>query len=328
MMFKAVTLACVMTAADAFVPVGKINKLEQALNMKKAEADLGAEFKKHQKALTTVLASGFIAASSFGAAPAGAITKDDINSLSYEQVKGSGLANRCPTVAGSDNILIKNGLKVTGFCMEPTKFRVEVESSKGGGEVKKEFVNTKLMTRQTYSLNDVSGQFKTGLDGKAEFVEEDGIDYSATTVQLPGSPVERVPFLFSIKDLVAKGSGSVLKPDFSMGGQVTVPSYRTGLFLDPKGRGTTTGYDMAVALPGLQSGTPENEAAKYLENENNKRFEVLKGNVEFKVTNVNAENGEFGGVFIQNQPGDTDMGGKKPKNIQLEGIFYGKVGDD
>ena len=71
------------------------------------------------------------------------------------------------------------------------------------------------------------------------------------TVQMPGG--ERVPFLFSVKNLVATGSDSTIKPGFEMGGSFTVPSYRTGLFLDPKGRGTTTGYDFAGALPGLSS---------------------------------------------------------------------------
>lgn len=46
-----------------------------------------------------------------------------------------------------------------------------------------------------------------------------------------------------------------------------VPSYRTGLFLDPKGRGMATGYDMAVALPALQTGE---EGDAELFNENNK----------------------------------------------------------
>merc|ERR1711976_1090732 len=74
------------------------------------------------------------------------------------------------------------------------------------------------------------------------FKEKEGIDYAATTVQLPGG--ERVPFLFTVKDLVAKGTAGSFKPGFQMGGDFSVPSYRTGLFLDPKGRGGTTGYDM------------------------------------------------------------------------------------
>lgn len=39
-----------------------------------------------------------------------------------------------------------------------------------------------------------------------------------------------------------------MKPGFEFGGKFGVPSYRTGLFLDPKGRGGNTGYDFPVAL--------------------------------------------------------------------------------
>jgi photosystem II oxygen-evolving enhancer protein 1 len=109
-----------------------------------------------------------------------------------------------------------------------------------------------------------------------------------------------------------------------MGGSFTVPSYRTGLFLDPKGRGTTTGYDFAGALPGLQNGN-EGVGQEALFEENNKRFDVLSGDIEFQVTNVNAAEGEFGGVFVSKQPGDTDMGGKKPKNLLIKGQFFARA---
>jgi len=105
--------------------------------------------------------------------------------------------------------------------------------------MQKEFVKTKLMTRQTYSLDGISGTVAAD-GGNLKFTEEDGIDYAATTVQLPGG--ERVPFLFTVKELVASGSGGAFKPGFQFGGSFKVPSYRTGLFLDPKGRGMTTGY--------------------------------------------------------------------------------------
>jgi len=64
--------------------------------------------------------------------------------------------------------------------------------------------------------------------GKIVFTEQDGIDYAPTTVQMPAG--ERVPFLFTVKELVATASqsGSSLKPGFQFGGEFTVPSYRTG----------------------------------------------------------------------------------------------------
>merc|ERR1712115_460621 len=121
----------------------------------------------------------------------------------------------------------------------------------------------------------------------------------------------------TVKNLVAKSdtdaaSGISTKTKFA--GGFTVPSYRTGLFLDPKGRGTTTGYDQAVALPALQAGGDES-----LFKENNKKFDVGRGSIELKVTDVNDELGEIGGVFVHKQPSDTDLGSKAPKEVLLKG---------
>merc|ERR1711988_1737071 len=113
---------------------------------------------------------------------------------------------------------------------------------------------------------------------------------------------ERVPFLFTVKELVATGaqSGSDLKTGFQMGGPFKVPSYRTGLFLDPKGQGE-------------------------LFKESNKVFDISDGSIEFEINKVNVEEGEIGGVFVSQQFGDTDMGSKTPKQILLKGIFYGRI---
>jgi len=131
-----------------------------------------------------------------------------------------------------------------------------------------------------------------------------------------------VPFLFTVKNLVAKADSnpSAIEPGLQLAGKFNVPSYRTGLFLDPKGRGTTTGYDQAVALPALQAGGDDS-----LFGENNKKFDVLQGNIELKVTDVNAELGEIGGVFVQKQPSDTDLGSKAPKEVLLKGNWFATV---
>merc|ERR1712151_520292 len=126
---------------------------------------------------------------------------------------------------------------------------------------------------------------------------KDGIDYAATTVQLPGG--ERVPFLFSVKSLIANSDTADIGTGTKFSGKFQVPSYRTGLFLDPKGRGMVTGYDQAVALPALQAGDDSS-----LYNENNKKF---------------------GGVFVQKQPSDTDLGSKAPKEVLLKGNFFATV---
>merc|ERR1711971_1109698 len=220
----------------------------------------------------------------------------ELNQLSYLQVKGTGLANRCSEVIGEDTITPKSGSRLVEMCIEPKAWAVEEEIGKAG-KTEKKFVNSKVMTRQTYTLEGIEGSIKTD-GGNIVFSEEEGIDYAPTTVQLPGG--ERVPFLFTVKELVAKGNGGSFKPGFQMGGDFSVPSYRTGLFLDPKGRGGVTGYDMAVALPGLQSGE---EGDAELFKENNKTFDVGQGRIEMEVNKVNAEESEIGGVFVASQPG-------------------------
>lgn len=251
-------------------------------------------------------------------APANALTKAEINQLSYLQVKGTGLANRCAEVVGEDTITPKSGQKLVDMCIEPKAWAVEEEVGKAG-KTEKKFVNSKVMTRQTYTLEGIEGPLSVS-GGNIVFTEKEGIDYAATTVQLPGG--ERVPFLFTVKDLVAKGNGGSFKPGFQMGGDFSTPSYRTGLFLDPKGRGGTTGYDMAVALPGLQSGV---EGDEELFKENNKTFDVTTGRIEMEVNKVNAEESEIGGVFVATQLSDTDMGSKAPKKILTKGIFYARI---
>merc|ERR1719464_2714166 len=235
--------------------------LALALAMGAAALAPNAQPKVAKKMASDAAAGGLVAAH--------AITSDVRNQLSYEQVKGTGLANRCNEVQGKDSITVSGKMQMVDFCLEPKTWQVEEEVANKKGDVTKQFVNTKLMTRQTYTLDGISGKLEGG--GGITFTEEDGIDYAPTTVQLPGG--ERVPFLFTIKELVAKGSGGSFK----------VPSYRTGLFLDPKGRGMTTGYDQAQALAASQTGL---DGQAELENEINKVFDVFDGTIEFAVSNV------------------------------------------
>ena len=210
--------------------------------------------------------------------------------------------------------------KIDEFCLEPTSFQVLEEKLTKTGLVT-EPVNTKVTTRQTYVLTGIEGDLVQD-GGKIAFIEKDGIDYAPTTVQLPGG--ERVPFLFTVKNLVAKSdvSTSEIGAGLKLSGGFKVPSYRTGLFLDPKGRGTTTGYDQAIALPAMQAGGDDQ-----MFKENNKKFDVLDGSIELKVTSVNAALGEIGGVFVQKQPSDTDLGSKVPKDLLLKGSWFATVNE-
>ena len=236
------------------------------------------------------------------ASSASALTFKEQQALTYLQIKGTGLANTCPVIEdGSSDIKLKSkDYELTKFCLEPTSFTVKEDDS---------FVKTKLMTRLTYTLDEISGRFKVGGGGSVELIEEDGIDYAATTVQLPGG--ERVPFLFSVKDLQAKGDLG------QFGGEFNVPSYRGSTFLDPKGRGGSTGYDAAQALPAADQDE--------LESENIKSTAVLKGSIVFSTARVNEETGEIAGVFESIQPSDTDLGSKAPKDIKITGLWYGQL---
>lgn len=153
---------------------------------------------------------------------------------------------------------------------------------------------------------------QVGSDGSVKFKEEDGIDYAAVTVQLPGG--ERVPFLFTVKQLEASG-----KPE-SFSGKFLVPSYRGSSFLDPKGRGGSTGYDNAVALPAGGRGDEEE-----LSKENVKNTAASVGEITLKITKSKPETGEVIGVFESLQPSDTDLGAKVPKDVKIQGVWYGQI---
>ncbi|KAF3488869.1 hypothetical protein Bca4012_081031 [Brassica carinata] len=238
------------------------------------------------------------------------LTYEEIQSKTYMEVKGTGTANQCPTIEGGlESFAIKPGkYYAKKVCLEPTSFTVKAEGvSKNAKPV---FQNTKLMTRLTYTLDEIEGPFDVASDGTVRFLEKDGIDYAAVTVQLPGG--ERVPFLFTIKQLVASG-----KPE-SFGGDFLVPSYRGSSFLDPKGRGGSTGYDNAVALPAR--GDDEE-----LDKENNKNTAASVGEITFSVTKSKPESGEVIGLFESIQPSDTDLGAKTPKDVKIQGIWYAKL---
>lgn len=240
------------------------------------------------------------------------LTYDEIQSQTYMEVKGTGTANQCPTLeGGSDAFKFKPGkYTMKKLCLEPTSFTVKAEGvSKNSAP---DFQNTKLMTRLTYTLDEIEGPFEVSPDGTVKFEEKDGIDYAAVTVQLPGG--ERVPFLFTVKQLQASG-----KPE-NFGGKFLVPSYRGSSFLDPKGRGGSTGYDNAVALPAGGRGDEEE-----LQKENVKNTTAGSGNITLSVTQSKPDTGELIGVFESIQPSDTDLGAKTPKDVKIQGVWYAQL---
>nr|BAF94216.1 33kDa oxygen evolving protein of photosystem II [Tetraselmis cordiformis] len=265
---------------------------------------------KQAKEAASKAAMGLAAAAAV-AMPSNALTYDQLQGLTYLQVKGTGVANTCPVISGGSTNpkdIPAGNYKFSEFCLEPTSFTVKEDSQFKAGE--SELVKTKLMTRLTYTLDDMSGKMTIGSDGKVTFKEEDGIDYAPVTVQLPGG--ERVPFLFTVRELDAKGTLDSFSGDF------TVTSYRGSSFLDPKGRGGSTGYDNAVALPARSD---DEELFK----ENNKNTAALKGSIVLSVAKVDASTGEIAGVFESIQPSDTDLGSKAPKDVKITGLWYGQL---
>lgn len=240
--------------------------------------------------------------------------------VSYDDIVNTGLANKCPqvsqTVRGSIPLESGESYELTSLCIEPTEYFVkEAPVSKRAAS---KFVEGKSLTRYTSSLDEVFGDLKTNSDGTITFVEKGGIDFQAITVLLPAG--EEFPFLFTVKGLqatTAEASDSI-NTSTTFEGDYRVPSYRTSNFLDPKGRGLTTGYDSAVAIPSMA----DDESIR---KENVKKFISGDGHMALLVDRVDNTTGEIGGIFECVQPSDTDMGGKAAVDVKIRGVFYGIV---
>ena len=262
------------------------------------------------------LCIGFITACSDGSTTAGG--GKDI--MTYEQIRGTGLANKCPQLAetsrGSIAIDSDGAYKMVELCLEPTTFFVKEEPVNKRQEA--EYVAGKLLTRYTSTIDQVQGKLIVNGDRSLTFKEEDGLDFQAITVQLPGG--ERVPFLFTIKGLQAQSQPGLTSINTSTDfeGSFRVPSYRGAAFLDPKGRGVVTGYDNAVALPG-QADSEE------LTKTNIKSADIGKGEISFQIAKVDNNTGEIAGTFQSIQPSDTDLGAKKAVDVRIRGLFYARI---
>ncbi|MCP2729489.1 photosystem II manganese-stabilizing polypeptide [Limnofasciculus baicalensis] len=250
----------------------------------------------------------------------GPATATSTELLTYDQIKGTGLANLCPqlseTTRGSIPIDPTKSYSIVDICLQPTTYFVKEEPT--NKRLKAEYVEGNVVTRYTSSLAQITGSLQAQEDGSLTFTEKDGIDFQAITVQLPGG--EQVPFMFTIKNLVATTDPNMnsINTSTDFEGEFRVPSYRGAAFLDPKGRGVTAGYDNAVALPS-QADKEE------LSRSNTKQYEVRSGNISLQVAKVDAYTGEIAGTFESEQPSDTDLGADDPEELKIQGIFYGRL---
>ncbi len=247
---------------------------------------------------------------------------DSNKPVTYEDIVNTGLANNCPelpeTARGSIALDRDGSYLLTDLCLQPTAYFVKEEPTNKRQEA--EFVQGKKLTRYTSTLDQVTGELVFNEDNALTFNEQYGMDFQPITVLLPGG--EEVPFLFTVKGLSAKSqsgiSGINTSTDFK--GIYNVPSYRGSSFLDPKGRGVTTGYDNAVALP---ASSDDEEFVKA----NVKSADTLlnAGEMSLQVSKVDGETGEIAGIFEAVQPSDTDLGAKEAVEVKVRGTFYGRV---
>jgi photosystem II oxygen-evolving enhancer protein 1 len=244
----------------------------------------------------------------------------DVQKLTYDQILNTGLANSCPQITevtrGSFPIAPGQTIKFSDLCLEPQTYFVKEKSLNKRREA--EFVQGKMLTRYTSSLEQMTGEITVDSDGIMTFKELDGIDFQPVTVQMPGG--EQFPFLFTIKNLVAKsqGSSTSINPSTDFVGEFRVPSYRGAVFLDPKARGVASGYDSAVALP---SHADEDE----LNRANIKQLDARKGTISLQVAKIDTETGEIAGTFDSEQTSATDLGAKDPEEVRIRGIFYARL---
>jgi len=239
----------------------------------------------------------------------------DRANLTYDDIHNTGLANNCPTLPESarGSIALDSGSRyeLREICLHPTEVFVKGEPSNKRQEA--QFVGGKILTRYTSSLDQVYGDLKVSGD-KLTFSERGGIDFQPITVLLPGG--EEVPFTFSSKELVAEAAGGAITTSTDFSGSYRAPSYRTSNFLDPKGRGLTTGYSSAMGLVPAGDDFTSETVKKYVDG---------SGTMELSITKVDPDTGEFAGVFTAIQPSDTDMGTKPAVDVKVTGELYGRL---
>ena len=245
-------------------------------------------------------------------------SKIDLADRTYDDIHNTGLANDCPTLPESarDSISLNNGTKYSlqEMCFHPSAVAVKGEPTNKRQEA--QFVEGRILTRYTSSLDSVYGDLKVS-DSSLVFKEQGGIDFQPITVLLPGG--EEIPFTFSSKELLATADGTAVTTSSDFKGEYRTPSYRTSNFLDPKGRALTTGVEYAQGLVALGGDDDE------LESENVKRYIDGTGTMTFSITRVDSETGEFAGVFTAVQPSDSDMGGREPVDVKVSGELYGRL---
>ncbi|NJM00409.1 MAG: photosystem II manganese-stabilizing protein [Synechococcaceae cyanobacterium SM2_3_2] len=237
------------------------------------------------------------------------------NPLTYDQIRNTGKAGLCPTVAdsarGRIDIPLGQTVRMTDLCFQPVQLEVEEEKRNGD----KEFVKAIGIMLYAATIGPVKADLTAVDNTTLRLKVVDGMASQPTTAQMPRR--ELVPLLFSLKELdaIATGSDHAISSSTDFEGDFLVPGYRSSSFLDPKGRGSATGYEEAV---GLQAARDEFEATT-------KTDELSEGHLSLRIARVDPVTGEIAGSFISNQPSSSEQGTLEVHEVRIQGLFYGRV---
>jgi photosystem II oxygen-evolving enhancer protein 1 len=235
--------------------------------------------------------------------------------LTYDQIRNTGKAAICPTVSdevrGKIDIPVGSSVRLIEACFQPVQ--LEVEEEKRNGE--KEFLQAKPIMLSAATIGPVKMEVKAVDDETLEMTVVDGMASQPTTAQMPRR--ELVPLMFSIKELKAqaRGTGHSISSATDFEGSFLVPGYRSSQFLDPKGRGSATGYESAVGL----------QAAQELFEATTKVDELSSGNLSLKIARVNDQSGEIAGSFVSLQPSSSEQGTLEVRTVRIQGLFYARL---
>ncbi len=237
------------------------------------------------------------------------------NPLTYDQIRNTGKAGLCPTVSdsarGRIEIPLGQTVRMTDLCFQPVQ--LEVEEEKRNGE--KDFVKAIGIMLYAATIGPVKADLTAVDESTLKLKVVDGMASQPTTAQMPRR--ELVPLLFSMKELeaTATGSGHAITSSTDFEGDFLVPGYRSSSFLDPKGRGSATGYEEAV---GLQAARDEFEATTKID-------EISEGHLSLRIARVDPVTGEVAGSFISYQPSSSEQGTLEVHEVRIQGLFYGRV---
>lgn len=238
------------------------------------------------------------------------------NPLTYDQIRNTGKAGICPTVPdsarGRIDIPVGTTIRMTDMCFQPVQ--LDVEEEKRNGE--KEFVTAKAIMLYAATIGPAKADITAINDTTLNMRIVDGMASQPTTAQMPRR--ELVPILFSLKELDADavGSGHAISSSTDFEGDFLVPGYRSSTFLDPKGRGSATGYEEAV---GLQGARDEFDGATL------KTDQLFEGHLSLRIARVDPNTGEVSGSFISYQPSSDEQGTLEVHEVRIQGLFYGRV---